>query len=147
MRLKLGPSSGEKERIFGGKAIERPPSNSSSSYESHFHWYSLLVCLVQQSAGEVAFFFHLSIGTKKLRHLRHPSPNENDEARARRCVGSLTLQTSTLKCGRGGGDEKFWVAWRFEDFQGQGMQTNTSVPKKNKKNQLAPAKKKDANTF
>ena len=48
---------------------------------------------------------------------------------------------------KGGGDEKFWVAWRFEDFQGQGMQTNTSVPKKNKKNQLAPAKKKDANTF
>ena len=39
VRPKLGPSSGEKERIFGGKAIERPPSNSSSSYESHFHWY------------------------------------------------------------------------------------------------------------
>ena len=38
VRPKLGPSSGEKDRIFGGKAIERPPSNSSS-YESHFHWY------------------------------------------------------------------------------------------------------------
>ena len=64
-----------------------------------------------------------------------------------RSVGSLTLQTSTLKCGRGGRDDKFWVAWRFEDFQGQGMQTNKSVPKKNKKKQLAPAKKKGCKHF
>ena len=70
---------------------------------------------------------------QKIGHLRHPSPNENDEARARRCVGSLTLQTSTLKCGRGGGMRNFGLLGDLKIFRARGCKQTHQSRKKTKK--------------
>ena len=131
MRPKLGLPQEKKKGSSGVKQLRGHQAIPHHPMKAIFIGISCSYVWFNNLQEKLRSFFNYQLALI-LRHLCHPSPNENDETMARRCVGSLTLQKSTLKCGR---------------FSGPGDASKHISPEKKPKKTAGTCQKKGCKHF